>query len=255
MTSIDKFDSIEDNIYKNLIDFESSEYENFANQQKEQYMTFNSYETLKYKRFKNIENIKLTDKQKINRNVQYNLEQRNRYNRFEDLIYNQYIRYEEQRYESLMRYDENKNERLRSYQENLNNKDKKSDSSLNYVLPYYIESEDDKLEQQVYVLLEKKLEKYLIPSIISFEFKEMNHNISLKVIKSNNNDYLCKYFKVDNENSKSFEINDYKWFKFSEAKNIIQSYNSINFYNLLLKELKSIIIPEYLQHLECIITF
>ena len=44
-------------------------------------------------------------------------------------------------------------------------------------------------------------------------------------------------------------------FKFSEAKNIIQSYNSINFYNLLLKELKSIIIPEYLQHLECIITF
>ena len=80
----------------------------------------------------------------------------------------------------------------------------------------------------------------------------------IKDIKCNNEKYyLCEYLQVNKKGVEKFlKINDNtKWFKFNEAKSLLEKYNTIHFHNDILNELKGIVIPDHLGHLETNIIF
>ena len=245
------FNTRENEMFKNMINNENENQDEFWSELKDKTDTFSNCERHKYKRFKTIENKDLTDKQKEIRLIQYNNEQKKRQLRFEDFIYNQYMRYEEQRFESLITYDEGRNERFKKYKDNFVKKEKEQNVH-NYTLPYYIEND------QVYVLLEKHNDKHMIPKLsLTSNFNIIKKNITFKDCKSLHDlYYFCEYLQVDKHNVEKLEkIDDLKWVKFSEAVKLMKEYNSINIHNDVLNELKDIVIPPHLAHLENFITF
>ena len=261
------FNSNEEYIYNNYLDFENQEYIEFNNDIQNKIKLFYKSELLKEIRFNNSMSNIPNEIKNIATN-KFILETRNRKKRFENFIFNYFIRYEENRFDSFTNFFQEKNKRFIQYNKNLDIEEKNNldnnisniyhknnlfssiciisdtfhdtnnnDISINnFYIPFLIKNNN------IYILLNYNDNKFHISEKNYLNISN-HHNIITKYFNllDNNITFICKYIFIEDNIKDDFlqKNNHLKLITYYQYLNYLinQDNISLNVYHKILKYL------------------